>query len=248
MEPDYVEASSHTTSNPSTYKPAWTWYRNQTYEFYRYVKDENTGMMQKVYDNPHQQHNTKNVGANIKKGILNHSEPIIHTTSRKSTPISFEPLERSPKFFMEGGTQPIIEAGTYGPTKLQTTNFNSKDSEGITAWHYSQSPFDLDSPLDDTPIPSKIGTIYIHRNIRDGGYQVWIWLLRGNQEVWRPVDLGGSLIHHPEIASRVLTMQASTGNPSWVLHSTLLTTQGRQLRKRRSQSRARSPFARSDAQ
>ncbi|KAJ3720319.1 hypothetical protein C8R42DRAFT_642782 [Lentinula raphanica] len=156
---------------------------------------------------------------NTKKGILNHAaEASTYHPSRKATPVSFEPLEKPPKYFMEGNTLPIVDNGVFGPTKLQSSNFNSKDSQGITAWHYSQSPTDLDSPLPETPTPSKLGTVYIHRNTRDGGYQIWVWLTHGDQEKWQPVDLSGPLIHHPDFPSRVLTIQASTGNPSWVLH------------------------------
>ncbi|KAJ3963546.1 hypothetical protein EV361DRAFT_874779, partial [Lentinula raphanica] len=194
-----------------------TWYRNQTYDFYRYVRDKKTGMVQRVYDNPHLQHTTER---NIVSCLA------VEVASRKATPVSFEPIETPPKYFMEGNTLPIIDPGTYGPTKLQSTNFSSKDSQGITAWHYSQSPLDLDFPLPETPEPSKLGTIYIHQNTRDGGYQIWVWLMQGDKEKWVPVDLSGALVHHPELPSRVLTLQASTGNPSWVLHSTLLTTQG----------------------
>ncbi|KAJ3770509.1 hypothetical protein FB446DRAFT_705366 [Lentinula raphanica] len=135
----------------------------------------------------------------------------VEVAPRKATPVSFEPLQIPPKYFMEGKALPIIDPGTYGPTKLQTSNFNSKDSQGITAWHYSQSPLDLDSPLPETPVPSKLGTIYIHRNTRDGGYQVWAWLPQGDYEKWQPIDLSGALVHHPEIPTRVLTLQASTG-------------------------------------
>ncbi|KAJ3912121.1 hypothetical protein F5877DRAFT_72664 [Lentinula edodes] len=225
MEPDYVETSSqfHTTSSSgsvthdseSTFQ--WNWYRNQTYEYYRYVKDNETGMVKKVYDDPH-----LHVGDAPKKGIL--SPGSIETTgqnllaSRKSTPVSFEPIQKPPKYFMEGKEQPFIESGSYGPTKLETTNFNSKDSQGITAWYYGQAPHDLDHPPEDTPTPPKQGTIYIHRNIADGGYQIWIWLAQSEREIWFPVDLNGALVHHPEIPARVLTLQASTGNPSWVLH------------------------------
>ncbi|KAJ3963961.1 hypothetical protein EV361DRAFT_956441 [Lentinula raphanica] len=243
MEPEYFEARTHAQSTFSSHKPVWTWYRNQTYEFYRYARDESTGMIQQIYDNPHLlNHTEKKAGSSsTRKGILNHApDTFTHSPLRKATPVSFEPLETPPKYFMEGKALPIMDNGAYGPTKLQSSNFSSKDSQGITAWHYSQSALDLSSPLPETPIPSKLGTIYIHRNTKDGGYQVWVWLMQGDQAKWVPVDLGGPLIHHPEIASRVLTMQASTGNPSWVLHSTLLTTQGRQIRRRRSQSQPRS--------
>ncbi|KAJ3838501.1 hypothetical protein F5878DRAFT_641932 [Lentinula raphanica] len=214
MEPEYFEAGAHLTSTSASYKPVsasinkecqWTWYRNQTYEFYRYVRDENTGLVQKMYDNPHLQ---SKMEKNIKL-----------VASRKATPVSFEPLQTPPKYFMEGKALPIMDSGIYGPTKLQTSNFSSKDSQGITAWHYSQSPTDLEIPLPETPTPSKLGTIYIHRNTRDGGYQVWVWLVQGDREQWLPIDLSGPLVHHPEIPTRVLTMQTSTGNPSWVLHT-----------------------------
>ncbi|KAJ3856724.1 hypothetical protein EV368DRAFT_61407 [Lentinula lateritia] len=238
MEPDYVETSLqfHTTSSSglATHDPesTWTWYRNQTYEYYRYEKDEETGMVRKVYDDPH-----LHVGDAPKKGIL--SPTSIETTgqtSRKSTPVSFEPIQKAPKYFMEGKDLPYIENGSYGPTKLETTNFNSKDSQGITAWYYGQAPHDLDRPPEETPTLPKQGTIYLHRNIADGGYQIWIWLAQSEREIWLPVDLNGALVHHPEIPARVLTLQASTGNPSWVLHSTLTTTRGRQIRKTRSRT------------
>ncbi|KAJ3926049.1 MAG: hypothetical protein NXY57DRAFT_1043593, partial [Lentinula lateritia] len=115
----------------------------------------------------------------------------------------FEPIQKAPKYFMEGKDLPYIENGSYGPTKPETTNFNSKDSQGITAWYYGQAPHDLDRPPEETPTPPK-------------------------------QDLNGALVHHPEIPARVLTLQALTGNPSWVLHSTLTTTRGRQIRKTRS--------------
>ncbi|KAH7873875.1 uncharacterized protein C8R40DRAFT_1172227 [Lentinula edodes] len=241
MEPDYVETSLqfHTTSSSglATHDPGstWTWYRNQTYEYYRYKKDEETGMVRKVYDDPH-----LHVGDAPKKGIL--SPTSIETTgqtSRKSTPVSFEPIQKALKYFMEGKDLPYIENGSFGPTKLETTNFNSKDSQGITAWYYGQAPHDLDRPPEETPTPPKQGTIYLHRNIADSGYQIWIWLAQSEREIWFPVDLNGALVHHPEIPARVLTLQALTGNPSWVLHSTLTTTQGRQIRKIRSRSRTR---------
>ncbi|KAJ3762552.1 hypothetical protein EV360DRAFT_66948 [Lentinula raphanica] len=196
MEPEYFEATTQATSNSASLKPVWTWYRNQTHEFYRYVRDDNTGMVQKFYDKPYvQNNNDRNMGSNPKKGILNHTaETATPYPSRKATPVSFEPLETPPKYFMEGKALPIIDSAIYGPTKLQTSNFNSKDSQGITAWHYSQSPMDLSSPLPETPIPSKLGTIYIHRNTRDGGYQIWVWLSQGDQERWQPVDLSGPLL------------------------------------------------------
>ncbi|KAJ3884784.1 hypothetical protein GG344DRAFT_71073, partial [Lentinula edodes] len=183
-----------------------------------YEKDEETGMVRKVYDDPH-----LHVGDAPKKGIL--SPTSIETTgqtSRKSTPVSFEPIQKAPKYFMEGKDLPYIENGSYGPTKLETTNFNSKDSQGITAWYYGQAPHGLDRPPEETPTPPKQGTIYIHRNITDGGYQIWIWLAQSEREIWFPVDLNGALVHHPEIPARVLTLQASTGNPSWVLHNITL--------------------------
>ncbi|KAJ3754247.1 hypothetical protein EV360DRAFT_87006 [Lentinula raphanica] len=269
MEPDYNESKHTTQGFSTTSKPTWTWYRNQSYEFYRYTRDEENGMMKKVYDDPHlqQQNNERKkvqmyafifsvhdprsditVSGNNsgKKGILNNvgSGETVTQTLRKSTPVSFEPLQKPPKYFMEGRSLPFIESGVYGPTKLETSNFSSKDSTGITAWHYSQSPHDLDHPLENTPTPPKLGTIYIHRNTIDGGYQVWVWLLQGDREAWQPVDLNGNLVHHPDIPSRVLTMQGSTGNPSWVLLSTLTTNRGRQLKKTRSRSRQRSPHSR----
>ncbi|KAJ3710706.1 hypothetical protein C8R42DRAFT_648606 [Lentinula raphanica] len=46
MEPDYIEAQNgnaplHSVSHEPVERQ-WTWYRNQTYEFYRYIRDEKT--------------------------------------------------------------------------------------------------------------------------------------------------------------------------------------------------------------
>ncbi|KAH7875430.1 uncharacterized protein C8R40DRAFT_1069446 [Lentinula edodes] len=118
----------------------------------------------------------------------------------------------------------------------------SHSSEGETAWHYSQAPYDLDAPLPETAIPRLLGTIYVHRNVNDGGYQVWVWYKRdGNGLAWQPVDLKNEQIAHPKIADRTLKL-TSTGKPSWILNSTATTYRSRTLRRSRSRSAAPSTF------
>ncbi|KAJ3912230.1 hypothetical protein F5877DRAFT_85033 [Lentinula edodes] len=118
----------------------------------------------------------------------------------------------------------------------------SHSSEGETAWHYSQAPYDLDAPLPETAIPRLLGTIYVHRNVNDGGYQVWVWYKRdGNGLAWQPVDLKNEQIAHPKIANRSLKL-TSTGKSSWILNSTATTYRSRTLRRSRSHSAVPSTF------
>ncbi|KAJ3858641.1 hypothetical protein EV359DRAFT_68846 [Lentinula novae-zelandiae] len=118
----------------------------------------------------------------------------------------------------------------------------SHSSEGETAWHFSQAPYDLDAPLPETAIPRLLGTIYVHRNVNDGGYQVWVWYKRdGNGLAWQPVDLKNEQIAHPKIADQSLKL-TSTGKPSWILNSTATTYRSRTLRRSRSRSAAPSTF------
>lgn len=86
---------------------------------------------------------------------------------------AFATSQKPPKYFID--PSPIIIGGIHGPDRLMTTPFNSCHSTGFTAWHYSQSVQDLDFPLGNTPTPSIEGTVYVHWNINDGGYQIWVW-------------------------------------------------------------------------
>ncbi|KAJ3925899.1 MAG: hypothetical protein NXY57DRAFT_1043724 [Lentinula lateritia] len=118
----------------------------------------------------------------------------------------------------------------------------SHSSEGETAWHYSQAPYDLGVPLPEMAIPRLLGTIYVHRNINNGGYQVWVWYKRdGNGLAWRPVDLKNEQIAHPKIADQLLKL-TSTGKPSWILNCMVTTYRSRTLRRSRSRSAVPSTF------
>lgn len=144
---------------------------------------------------------------------------------------------------MEGQARTgTVSNDTYGPTKLETNRFRSHSSEGETAWHYSQAPYDLGVPLPEMAIPRLLGTIYVHRNINNGGYQVWVWYKRdGNGLAWRPVDLKNEQIAHPKIADQLLKL-TSTGKPSWILNCMVTTYRSRTLRRSRSRSAVPSTF------
>ncbi|KAJ3804014.1 hypothetical protein F5876DRAFT_70975, partial [Lentinula aff. lateritia] len=112
----------------------------------------------------------------------------------------------------------------------------SHDSEGETAWHYSQSPNDLDTSPPETATPRMLGTIYVHKDTRDGGYQLWVWCNHKGRERelrWQPVDLENEQFTHPKFATRSLKL-TSAGKPSWVLNSTLTTYRTRSTRQSRS--------------
>ncbi|KAJ3820838.1 hypothetical protein F5880DRAFT_1509023 [Lentinula raphanica] len=174
MEP-YVDES---TDDEASSKSPSVWWKRRTYDFATYRLDSD-GMIQKVHHDPH----GEELG---------------------STPVSFKPLARPPKYFVQGGARTSsITNETFGPTKLETTSFKSSDSEGHNAWHSSQSPHDLDAPLPETPTPRMVGTAYVHRNTTDGGYQVWIWCSReGGEFAWYPVDLNNEQFAHPKISNR----------------------------------------------
>ncbi|KAJ3778220.1 hypothetical protein FB446DRAFT_699431 [Lentinula raphanica] len=218
------------------------WWKRQTYDFSSYYLDED-GMIQKIYHDPHGEE-TKTRGRTKtppqKGGLKRPANPTSPKDGdRGSTPVSFKPLARPPKYFVEGGARTSnITNEPYGPTKLEMSYFKSGDSEGHNAWHCSQSPQDLDVPLPETPVPRMIGTAYVHRNTKDGGYQVWVWCSReGGELAWQPVDLNNEQFPHPKISTRSLRL-TSTGKPSWVLNSTLTTYHKRH--SRRSKSRAAS--------
>ncbi|KAJ3756483.1 hypothetical protein EV360DRAFT_84899 [Lentinula raphanica] len=178
MEP-LDESMDEETSSTS---PA-VWWRRQTYDYTTYRLDSD-GMIQKIYHDPEGEELSTKTRGRAKtpppKGGLKKSE---NSTSAKdgdrgSTPVSFKPLGRAAKYFLQGGAHTSnINNEPFGPTKLETTSFKSSDSEGHNAWHSSQLPHDLDAPLSETPTPRMIGTTYVHRNTTDGGYQVEGWFV-----------------------------------------------------------------------
>ncbi|KAJ3964960.1 hypothetical protein EV361DRAFT_955466 [Lentinula raphanica] len=171
-------------------------------------------------------------------GLKRDNSPGVGKSTRGCTPVSFQTPAQPPKYFLEGKAASVVSGDTFGPTKLETSQFRSHNSEGETAWHYSQSPYDLDAPLPETAIPRMLGTVYVHRNISDGGYQVWVWYDRdGRGLLWQPVDLNNEQVAHPKIAERSLKL-TSTGKPSWILNSTATTYRSRSLKRSRSRSAA----------
>ncbi|KAJ3859900.1 hypothetical protein EV359DRAFT_85890 [Lentinula novae-zelandiae] len=240
MEPYETSDEDTQTSMPTQS----TWWRRQTYDYYCYCTDDD-GIVQKVFDSPNPEES--NTGGRTKtpppKGALKHgsatSSPgsVKDAEARGVTPVSFKSSTRPPKYFLEGEKRTSsFSSDAFGPTKLETARFRSHDSEGGTAWYFSQSPFDLDAPLPETPIPRMLATIYIHRNMKDGAYQIWLWCDRdGGGLAWQPVDLENEQVAHPKIAERALKLTTS-GKPSWVLTSTLTTYRSRRPRRSRSRS------------
>ncbi|KAJ3858756.1 hypothetical protein EV359DRAFT_87267 [Lentinula novae-zelandiae] len=214
-------------------------------EYYRYCNDDN-GIIQKVFDNPNPEES--NMRGQTKtpppKGALNTAPPpqvlvgsVKDVEARGATPVSFKSSTCLPKYFLEGEKRTnSFSSDAFGPTKLETVWFRSHDSEGETAWYFSQSPFDLDAPPPETPTPRMLATIYIHRNMKDRAYQLWLWCDRDDGgPAWQPVDLENERVAHPKIAEWALKLTTS-GRPSWVLTSTLTTYWSRKPRRSRSRS------------
>ncbi|KAJ3886936.1 hypothetical protein GG344DRAFT_69244 [Lentinula edodes] len=235
MEPD-------NTTDSETGNPTHTgWWRRQTYDYCSYYLDSD-GMIQKIYHSPDAEESRTRGRAKtppLQKGALKKTETpsFAKDANRGSTPVSFKPQARPPKYFLQGGLRTSnVTNDTYGPTKLETNRFRSHDSEGETAWHSSQSPNDLDAPPPETATPRLLGTIYVHRNTTDGGYQIWVWCSHEGTEQefwWRPVDLENEQFAHPKITTRSLKL-TSGGKPSWVLNSTLTTYRTRSVKRSRS--------------
>lgn len=145
--------------------------------------------------------------------------------------------QKPPKHFID--PSPIISGGIRGPDRLTTAPFNSHHSAGFTAWHYSQGMQDLDFPLENTPTPLLEGTVYVHRNINDGGFQIWVWreIVPGHK-TWHPTNMDGDPVVHPKINDQLLRL-TKVGKPSWVLASTMTTYELREILRGRSQLRPR---------
>ncbi|KAJ3917657.1 hypothetical protein F5877DRAFT_68038 [Lentinula edodes] len=217
------------------------WYRRENHDYYCYAVDDD-GIVQKIIDIPNAEEVSPRVRAKTpppQKGALKRRDErtsgpgsVAAAEVREATPVTFKFSAAAPKYFLDKSKRTnSIVGDTYGPTKLQTVSFRSHTSEGETAWYYSQSPVDLDVPLPETPIPRILGTIYIHRSTKDGGYQIWVWFNRDGKGLgWQPVDLNNEQVAHPKIADRSLKLTA-TGKPSWVLNSTLTTYRSRSLKR-----------------
>ncbi|KAH7872848.1 uncharacterized protein C8R40DRAFT_1173247 [Lentinula edodes] len=235
MEPDSITDSETGSPTPSG------WWRKQTYDYCSYYLDGD-GIIQKIYHDPDVEESRTRGRAKTpppQKGALKKTEILGSSkhADRGSTLVSFEPQAWPPKYFLRGNPWTSdVRNDSFGPTKLETNRFRSHDSEGETAWHYSQSPNDLDAPPPETATPRMLGTIYVHKDTRDGGYQLWVWCNHEGRERelgWRPVDLENEQFAHPKFAMRSLKL-TSAGKPSWVLNSTLTTYRTRSTRRSRS--------------
>ncbi|KAH7870442.1 uncharacterized protein C8R40DRAFT_1175705 [Lentinula edodes] len=153
-------------------------------------------------------------------------------------PVSFASGRKAPKYRIKPSPPPII-GGKLVPGRLRTAPFTSRTSQGVTPWYETQSDEDLEEPM-PVPAPALEGTVYIHRNMNDGCYQVWVWKLGNNgRKSWHPVDLDGDAVIHPKISDRMLRLTRN-GKPSWILTSTQTTYESREIHRERAQSRARS--------
>ncbi|KAJ3779588.1 hypothetical protein GGU10DRAFT_337895 [Lentinula aff. detonsa] len=249
MEPDETMDEFEETQSSTSLG----WWKRDVYDYCSYYLDGD-GIIQKIYCDPNAEEASQaRAKTPQQKGVLKrHDSPrlgIIKGIDRGTTPVSFKTRAQPPKYFVQG-RMCIVPGGSYGPTKLETNPFRSHDSEGETAWHYSQAPHELNTPLPETPTPRMLGTIYVHRNTEDGGYQIWVWCNRDGRELgWQPVDLENEQVAHPKITTRSLKL-TSGGKPSWVLNSTLLTYRTRNSKRSRSRpaggsTRGGSPIAES---
>ncbi|KIK51586.1 hypothetical protein GYMLUDRAFT_64753 [Collybiopsis luxurians FD-317 M1] len=144
---------------------------------------------------------------------------------RKVHPCSLKCLHLSP-FEVHTGAAPKylhtakVKYGNqeYGPTALQSSGFGAQGTEGNNYWYYHQSSEDLDSPL-PVPLPKAEGTIFLHRNLTDHQYQLWMWVNKDGALGWQPLDLATQQVYHPRVPQRALKL--SRGELSWVLLTTL---------------------------
>lgn len=159
-------------------------------------------------------------------GISHNDEKHLKQGPLERGPETTSPGQKPPKYFLENG--PPITGGTFGPGKLQSNHFQSHTSVGTTYWYHSQAPEDFDYPPTNTPTPESLGTVYLHRNASDGGYQMWVWRHNdGGSLYWHPASLdSANRTFHPFIGERVLHLTTSA-KPSWVLSSTKTTYQER---------------------
>ncbi|KAJ3762784.1 hypothetical protein EV360DRAFT_66808 [Lentinula raphanica] len=198
-----MEPFDESTDEETSSKSPSVWWKRQTYDYATYRLDSD-GIIQKIHHDPDgEELDAKTRGraktpppkGGLKKRENSHGD-------RGTTPVSFKPLARPPKYFVQGARTSSITNESFGPTKLEMSSFKSSDSEGHNAWHSSQSPHDLDVPLPETPTPRLVGTTYVHRNTTDGGYQVWVWCNReGGEFAWYPVDLTNEQFPHPKISN-----------------------------------------------
>ncbi|KAJ3862527.1 hypothetical protein EV359DRAFT_65562 [Lentinula novae-zelandiae] len=134
MEPD-------NTTDSETGNPTHTgWWRRQTYDYCSYYLDSD-GMIQKIYHSPDAEESRTRGRAKtppLQKGALKKTETpgFAKDADRGSTPVSFKPQARPPKYFLQKNPRTSnITNEPFGPTKLETNRFRSHDSEGETAWH-----------------------------------------------------------------------------------------------------------------
>ncbi|KAJ3884756.1 hypothetical protein GG344DRAFT_71092 [Lentinula edodes] len=238
--------TTKTDHSRTVHKPRrLSWYRREAHDYYRYEVD-NDGIIQKIVDDPNSNAEEVNTRGRAKtpppqKGALKqrddkHASPALLALLREKTCTDKFSESRLRHSWRRSKRASSIVGDTYGPTKLQTTPFRSHTSEGETAWYYSQSPADLDVPLPETPIPRMLGTLYIHRSIQDGGYQIWVWFNRDGRGLgWQSVNLNDEQVAHPKVAERSLKLTAA-GKPSWILNSTLTTYRSRSLKRSVSRS------------
>ncbi|KAJ3719215.1 hypothetical protein C8R42DRAFT_722901 [Lentinula raphanica] len=192
MEPVNESSDDETSSTSHS-----VWWKRKIYDHAMYRLDSDR-MIQKIYHDPDSEElNAKTRGRTKTpppRGGLKKSEnsTFVRDGDRGSTPISFKPLARPAKYFVQGACTSNITNEPFGPTKLEMSPFKSSDSEGHNAWHSSQSPHDLDAPLPETPTPRMVGTTVSQTLIRDSeGWFVLMDVEESPAAVWHHQELMG---------------------------------------------------------
>ncbi|KIK56023.1 hypothetical protein GYMLUDRAFT_62289 [Collybiopsis luxurians FD-317 M1] len=224
MDPSAEEHGSADEGSP--FDNNHQWYQKHSFDFYLY-KEDNEGFVQKVFRSPD---TLDERGRPRKRGILKADNvpssapsftPLATTPRIKkaSTPVSFDvPVETAPKYLHKAKVK--FGNQEYGPTALLSHHFGSRGSEGNDYWYYHQSFQDLDSPL-PVQSPRPEGTIFVHRNLTDSQFQLWLWGKKDGALMWQPLDLSTQQILHPKIPLRALKL--TQGEPRWLLLTTLET-------------------------
>ncbi|KIK51105.1 hypothetical protein GYMLUDRAFT_65015 [Collybiopsis luxurians FD-317 M1] len=154
MDPSSVEGHD-STAEASQMDNNPLWYQKHTFDFYQYEVDEDS-FVQTIFQPP---------------TALEDNTPMF---IKVSSPVTFEVhTGAAPKYSHTAKVK--YRNQEYGLTALQSSGFGAQGTKGNSYWYYHQSSQDLDSPL-PVPPPKAEGMIFLHRNLTDHQYQLWMWV------------------------------------------------------------------------
>ncbi|KAA1479834.1 hypothetical protein DENSPDRAFT_855572 [Dentipellis sp. KUC8613] len=99
--------------------------------------------------------------------------------------------------------------------------FGSSTGSGDTIWFTTSSQSSMAKP---PKIDCKTADLYVHHNVAQDSYQIWMFSTVGQ---WEKAEHGDP---HPFVKDRVLNL-SDPDKPSWITHATALTNKSRKKRK-----------------